>query len=256
MMKLLLLFVLIYMIIPYVITRIMGIGVAIRGRSGRQIALTFDDGPHPLYTPRLLDLLKRKGIKATFFVLGSKAEQHPELTRRIHMEGHQIGIHNYTHLPNWLMSTRRIREMHVQRTADIVERITGERPTFYRPPWGILNIGDLFTLRKTYRIVLWSVLGRDWGKARKSRPLKERILSQLEPGSIILLHDSGDTWGAVPDAPGRMIASLEEVFEDVRFQGYKCVRADELLQNAHGARSELPDAFGRVDTWRSTNKGA
>lgn len=243
MMKLLLLFVLIYMIIPYVITRILGIGAAIRGRTGRKIALTFDDGPDPLYTPRLLDLLKRKGIKATFFVLGSKAEQYPELTRRIYMEGHQIGIHNYTHLPNWLMSPRRVREMHVQRTADIVERITGERPTFYRPPWGILNVGDLFTLRKTYRIVLWSVMGRDWGRARKSKPLKERILSQLEPGSIILLHDSGDTWGAVPDAPGRMIASLEEVLEDVRFQIYKCVRADELLQNARGVRSELSDGL-------------
>ncbi|MWV44447.1 polysaccharide deacetylase family protein [Paenibacillus sp. HJL G12] len=241
--KLIVLFILIYMLIPFVITRVWGMGVAVRGRAGRQIALTFDDGPDPLYTPRLLDLLQKKGIKATFFVLGSKAERYPELIKRIYLEGHQIGIHNYTHLPNWLMSPRHIREKHVGRTADVIERITGERPTFYRPPWGILNIGDLFTLRKTYHIVLWSIMARDWGKERKKKPLKERILSRLEPGSIIVLHDSGDTFGAVPDAPGRMIADLEEALGDARIQGYVFVRTDELLRQAHGARNELSDGL-------------
>ncbi|WJH35220.1 polysaccharide deacetylase family protein [Paenibacillus sp. CC-CFT747] len=78
-------------------------GVIRQGGKG-QIALTFDDGPDPVYTPRLLDLLKERGIRATFFVLGSKAEKHPDLIRRMHEEGHQIGIHNYTHLSNWLMT--------------------------------------------------------------------------------------------------------------------------------------------------------
>ncbi|MCJ8013099.1 polysaccharide deacetylase family protein [Paenibacillus sp. KQZ6P-2] len=240
--KLIAMSVLIYMFIPFVITRIWGVGVAVQGRTSRQIALTFDDGPDPLYTPKLLDLLKQKGIKATFFVLGSKAERYPELIKRMYLEGHQIGIHNHTHLPNWFMSPRHIRDRHVHRTARIIEAITGERPTFYRPPWGILNIGDLFTLRKTYRIVLWSAMGRDWGKEQKSKPLKERIINRLEPGAIIVLHDSGDTFGAMTDAPGRMIASLEEVLEDARIQGYACVRTDELLQQ-DGARSELSDGL-------------
>ncbi|EGG33341.1 polysaccharide deacetylase family protein [Paenibacillus sp. HGF5] len=242
MLNLLLMFVFIYMIIPYVITRIWGFGVTLRGRRGRQIAFTFDDGPDPLHTPKLLDLLKKKRIKVTFFVLGSKAERYPELMKRIHMEGHQIGIHNYSHLPNWLMSPRHIRNKHVHRSADIIERITGERPAFYRPPWGILNLGDLFALRK-YRIVLWSIMGWDWGKGSKNKPLKERILDQLEPGSIILLHDSGDTWGAEPDAPSRMIASLEEVIDTVHIQGYECVRADELLHKPHDSRSDLSKGF-------------
>ncbi|MDQ0091506.1 peptidoglycan/xylan/chitin deacetylase (PgdA/CDA1 family) [Paenibacillus anaericanus] len=223
------LFIIIYMFIPYLITRIWGLGVTMRGRSTRQVAFTFDDGPDPLHTPKLLDVLKRQGVKGTFFVLGSKAEQNPELTRRIHQEGHQIGIHNYTHLPNWIMSPRHIRKQHVQRSADIIERITGERPTFYRPPWGILNMGDLFSLRKSYRIVLWSVMGGDWKVQSRAQPLKEKLMKRIKPGSIILLHDSGDTWGAEEEAPYLMIEGLEEVLEDIQMKGYQCLRTDELL---------------------------
>lgn len=235
--KLLLLFVLVYMLIPLAITRIGGIGVTLRGRTGRKIAFTFDDGPDPVYTPRLLDLLKRKGIKATFFVLGSKAERYPEIIKRMHEEGHLIGIHNYKHHPNWLMSPRRIRSRHVIRTADIIERITNERPVFYRPPWGMLNLGDLFGLRKDFRIVLWSVMGHDWVKDPGLEPLKERILNQLEPGAIILLHDSGDTMGAERDAPELMLESLEGILDDARLQGYECLRVDDLLYRRRQPRS-------------------
>lgn len=227
---LLVLFIVIYMFIPYLITRIWGLGVEMEGGGAPQVAFTFDDGPDPLYTPKLLDLLKRRGIKATFFLLGSKVEQNPELTRRIHQEGHQIGIHNYSHLPNWIMSPRHIRLRHVHRSADIIERITGNRPTFYRPPWGMLNMGDLFYLRKSYRIVLWSVMGRDWKLQSSGKPLKEQLKNRIGPGSIILLHDSGDTWGAEEEAPYRMIEGLEEVLEDVRLKGYTCLRTDELLK--------------------------
>lgn len=127
------------------------------------------------------------------------------------------------------MSPRHIRQQHVQRSADIIERITGERPTFYRPPWGILNMGDLFSLRKSYRIVLWSVMGGDWKVQSRAQPLKEKLLKRIKPGSIILLHDSGDTWGAEEEAPFLMIEGLEEVLEDIQMKGYQCLRTDELL---------------------------
>lgn len=79
-----------------------GMGVHSEVGAEKEIAFTFDDGPDPCYTPELLDLLKEHGIKATFFVLGKKAKQYPELIERMHREGHQIGIHNYTHTPNWI----------------------------------------------------------------------------------------------------------------------------------------------------------
>ncbi|MCE5168861.1 polysaccharide deacetylase family protein [Paenibacillus profundus] len=225
-----LLFIFIYMVIPFIITRICGMGVFRKGKHGAQIAFTFDDGPDPLYTPKLLDLLQEHGVKATFFVLGSKAEKYPELTRRIYREGHQIGIHNYTHLPNWLMTPWHVRQQHVERSADIVERIIGERPAFYRPPWGILNAGDLLYLRKSYRIVLWSVMGWDWKRAVDADQLARRLMKNIKPGSIVLLHDSGDTIGADEAAPQQMLEGLQDILKELRLKGYQCVRADELQE--------------------------
>ncbi len=223
-----LLLIFIYMALPFFMTRICGIGVFRKGKHAAQVAFTFDDGPDPRYTPQLLDLLQEHGIKATFFVLGCKAEKYPELMRRIYREGHQIGIHNYTHLPNWLMTPRQVRRQHVDRSADIVERITGERPAFYRPPWGILNAGDFLFLRKSYRLVLWSVMGWDWKRDTDADRLKRRLIKKIKPGSVVLLHDSGDTIGADEAAPQQMLEGLQDVLKELRLKGYQCVRADEL----------------------------
>lgn len=248
----LLLLIVFYMVLPFVITRICGIGVLRKGKSAARIALTFDDGPDPRYTPQLLDLLGEYGVKATFFVLGSKVEQYPDLTRRIYLEGHQIGIHNYTHLSNWLMTPRQVRERHVKRTADLVGRIVGERPVFYRPPWGIVNAGDLYSLRKSYRIVLWSVMGWDWKRGTDAERLTRRLLRNIKPGSIVLLHDSGETAGADEAAPQQMLKSLPDVLVELHTKGYQCVRVDELQGNhmsasAKGLAQEamgLPRHFG------------
>lgn len=166
-----------YMIVPFALTRILGWGVHSEVGAEKEIAFTFDDGPDPCYTPELLDLLKEHGIKATFFVLGKKAKQYPELIERMHREGHQIGIHNYTiHPTDPLPWTNRRKQ--VDRTADIVERITGERPIFYRPPWGLLNLGDFFLLRESYRIVLWSVMVGDWKASLSAEQLKDALIKK------------------------------------------------------------------------------
>lgn len=225
-------FITIYMIIPYFITRIFGVGVFKKGSQDKQIAFTFDDGPDPRYTPELLDLLRDNDVKATFFVLGSKAEKHPDLIKRIHAEGHQIGIHNYTHTPNWVMTPWKVKRKQVDRSAEIVEQITGERPNYYRPPWGILNMGDFIFLRKAYRIILWSVMAWDWNRKVGSDRLRNILLKNIKPGSIILLHDSGDTPGADEDAPKYMLQGLAEVFEEIREKEYKCVRIDQLMDRA------------------------
>ncbi|MCR8643355.1 polysaccharide deacetylase family protein [Paenibacillus sp. N1-5-1-14] len=221
-----------YMLIPFVITRICGLVVIRRGKAARQVAFTFDDGPNPTYTPRLLDLLHVHGVKATFFVLGKEAEKYPDVIRRMHQEGHQIGIHNYTHTSNWIMTPGEIKRGQIDITADILERITGERPTFYRPPWGLLNLGDLFNyhLRSTYRIVLWSVIVGDWKRSTTAERLRSKLLGRIKPGAIVVLHDSGKTLGADADAPLQMIAGLDAVLMEVHQQGYSCVRVDEMLE--------------------------
>ncbi|GFZ86799.1 polysaccharide deacetylase familiy protein [Paenibacillus marchantiophytorum] len=218
-----------YTMVPFILTRICGWGVLSKGKAGKGVAFTFDDGPDPSYTPDLLDLLQEHDVKATFFVLGKKAEEHPELIRRMHQEGHQIGIHNYIHRSNWILSPWANRREQADRTADIVERITGERPIVYRPPWGLLNIGDLILMRKNYRIVLWSVMVGDWKPAVSVEQLKMNLLKRIKPGSIIVLHDSGDTLGADEEAPRQMIAGLKEVLIEVRRKGLECLRTDELL---------------------------
>ncbi|MEO3945546.1 polysaccharide deacetylase family protein [Gorillibacterium sp. CAU 1737] len=219
-------FLAVYMLLPWILTRMLSVGVIRRGGK-KQLALTFDDGPDPTYTPKLLDLLKEHGVQATFFVLGSKAEKHPDLIQRIHEEGHQIGIHNYTHFSNWLMSPWRVKNRHVDRSATIVEGITGVRPTYYRPPWGIINIFD-FILKKNYKIVLWSLMTHDWNSSIGSAGLKMRLSQGVSDGAIILLHDSGDTLGADVDAPAYMLEALAEALTEFKEAGYSFARVDDL----------------------------
>ncbi|MEF3301660.1 polysaccharide deacetylase family protein [Paenibacillus sp. GYB003] len=224
-----LLIVAIYTIVPWVATRIFAIGVFRRGKVTNQVALTFDDGPDPVYTPLLLDLLQKHKAKATFFVLGAKAERHPELIERMHREGHQIGIHNYSHKSNWFMSPWSVRSKQADRSAEIVASITGTKPDYYRPPWGILNVFDLFFL-KHYTVVLWSVMPKDWRSRVGRNKLKSRLLNTIVPGSVVLLHDSGETFGADRDAPSHMLDALDDVLSHMKERGLVTVRVDELLQ--------------------------
>lgn len=231
-----LIFVAVYMVVPWIMTRVIGIGVFRKGKTAGQIALTFDDGPDPIYTPKLLDLLKKHGVRATFFVLGSKAEKHPDLIRRIHEDGHQIGVHNYTHLSNWLMAPWAVRKRHVIRSADIVEGITGVRPAYYRPPWGIINLFD-FRLNSSFRLVMWSHMGRDWNSRIGQTKLRSSLVNGVREGAVILLHDSGETLGADRDAPMHMLAALEDALVEFGRRNWSCVRVDEMA--ALGADTAL-----------------
>ncbi|MDQ0418618.1 peptidoglycan/xylan/chitin deacetylase (PgdA/CDA1 family) [Croceifilum oryzae] len=218
----------VYGVIPSIVSRRLGVGVFREGCTSDGIAFTFDDGPDPIYTPKLLDLLKKHNIKATFFVLGSKAERFPHLIRRMHHEGHLIGVHNYVHRCNWFLTPRTVRQ-NLKHTVSIIEKTTGERPVFYRPPWGLLNIFDFFLVRKNYKIVLWSLMVGDWRSKGGSKRIEIKILDKLSPGALIVLHDSGETWGADEDAPLHMIKALESVFQEIHHRGWKCVRVDKMI---------------------------
>lgn len=159
-------------------------------RSATGIALTFDDGPHPEHTPRLLDELARHQVRATFFVVGQAVESYPDIARRIVDEGHALGSHTYTHSePAETSATSLLDE--VRRSLDLIEGLTGERPTLFRPPKGKLSITKslgLWKLRQT--IVLWNRDPHDY----RADP-NEGILPWVEAyaplgGDIVLLHDT------------------------------------------------------------------
>lgn len=220
-----------YAVIPTVLARVFGIGVFKKATAEHQFTLTFDDGPDPVYTPLLLEILRKHQIQATFFVLGQKAEHHPELLQQIHQEGHLIGIHHYTHIANWLLSPFQIRKR-INHTANIVEKIIGVRPVYYRPPWGLVTVVDWF-FYKRYRIVLWSLMVGDWTGKKKQKSVGQKLIKGVENGSIIVLHDSGETFGAADDAPMYMMEALQFFLKETQSKGYTCVRMDYLLDPSH-----------------------
>ena len=217
-----------YAFLPGLISRTFGFRVFKRGRADNEIALTFDDGPDPEYTPMLLDLLKRYDAKATFFVVGIHAERHPELLQRMHAEGHVIGIHNYVHKSNWFMRPGSVKRQ-IHRTSEIIRKATDVRPAYYRPPWGIVNLFDFSNLGYL-QIILWSTLFGDWRKRVGVERLKKRLMKKLRPGEVLLLHDCGSTLGADREAPANMLGALEPFLAEGKNRGIKFVHITEMIR--------------------------
>src|SRR3989338_7213198 len=125
------------------------------------ITLTFDDGPHPLYTPMVLKVLEKSNVKATFFLTGNQVEKYPQLVREIVNDGHEIGNHNYSHRHIKKMSYKEL-SGEIQQTNKIIQNITGTSPKFYRPPYGELNMSLFwFAFFRKMTVVLWSVDSND-----------------------------------------------------------------------------------------------
>ncbi len=165
----------------------------------RGVALTFDDGPDPKTTPRVLDALDAADAKATFFVIAHKAEAHPELVREIVRRGHQVGLHGYAHDRFFsLRSEERVRD-DLERGMRVLEEITGERPLFFRPPIGhtnpiIARVTDALDLVT----VGWTVSARDGLKDAVPRAVVNRVQRGLYDGAIVLMHDASERGSHVP----------------------------------------------------------
>lgn len=153
------------------------------------IAFTFDDGPHPVWTRKLLDGLKERGIKATFFVIGENAEKYPELIQRMVEEGNQVGNHTYSHVQlTGCAENTAVEE--IQKTQDVIYGNTGFYPQYIRPPFGSWN--SSLQEKTNLEAVLWDVDPYDW-KTRNADQVVSRIINQTKDGSIILLHDIYET---------------------------------------------------------------
>ncbi|MNO29956.1 Peptidoglycan-N-acetylglucosamine deacetylase [compost metagenome] len=225
-----------YAFIPGLITRMFGFRVFRHGLTKDEFALTFDDGPDPVYTPQLLDLLQRYGAKATFFVVGSNAEKNPQLIKRMYEEGHLIGIHNYVHKTNWLMFPATVKKQ-IQKTNKIIHEVTGKTTHYYRPPWGIVNLFD-FAKRDDTQIVLWSGIFNDWRVKIGANRLTKRMMKKLRGGEVFLLHDCGATLGADNGAPGEMLIALERVLQEAERRGLRSIRVDEMIQETERIKRE------------------
>ena len=189
---------------------------------GPYIAMTFDDGPNEKLTPQLLDLLAAHHIKATFFVIGKNAVDHPEVLQRAVREGHEIGNHSWSH-PNFgKMSDENVRR-ELKKTDDAITSACGVRPTLMRPPYGSITPHEKRWIHDDfgYRIILWDVDPLDW-KRPGPEVVARRIVKETRSGSIVLSHDIH---------PGT-IEAMPETLSELEAKGFKFVTVSELIAMA------------------------
>jgi peptidoglycan-N-acetylglucosamine deacetylase len=206
---------------------------------GPYIAMTFDDGPSATLTPKLLDLLATRHIKVTFFVIGENVAEHPEIVARAAREGHEIGNHSWSH-PNFgKMSDDNVRSQ-LRRTDDAIRSATGNRPTLMRPPYGSITAREKLWIHDEfgYRIILWDVDPYDW-KRPGPAVVRNRILKETQPGSIVLSHDIH---------PGT-IEAMPSTLDALEAKGFKFVTVSELIRMATPQASHpSPQPSGNIST--------
>jgi len=186
------------------------------------VAMTFDDGPHQTLTPKLLDLLAQKKIKATFFVLGENAQRHPEILQRAVAEGHEIGNHSWSH-PNLAKLSNEALRSQLQRTDDVITQAIGLHPKIMRPPYGELTPNQRQWVNREfgYKVILWDVDPLDWKEPGPSI-VAQRIIRETKPGSIMLSHD----------IHAQTITAMPETFDALLAKGFRFVTVSQLLSLA------------------------
>ena len=188
--------------------------------SGRDknVCLTFDDGPNPIYTPRILQILKEKKARATFFLTGQHAQQHPGLVKNIYESGHELGGHTFSHVQLPKVPSQKIKQ-ELETTRSIIESASGAKIFLFRPPWGIFNSRSLAEIAMCkFDVVLWSVDSHDWSRPGIAQ-IKANVLGKAKNGSIILFHDDHD----------QIVQALPEIISNLQQQGYQFLTVSEMM---------------------------
>jgi peptidoglycan/xylan/chitin deacetylase (PgdA/CDA1 family) len=196
------------------------------------LAMTFDDGPSVKYTPQLLDMLKARHLKATFFLVGQNVEAHPEIVRRIVAEGHELGNHTWDH-PQLSKLTDDQATDEIEKTQEAIIAACGVTPTLLRPPYGALNKPEHTWIPQDLKlnVIYWWVVTEDW-KRPGVFPILQRVLEGARPGAIILQHDiHPQTIEAMPAALDGLVA-----------KGYHLVTISELIAMEHAEATAAPAA--------------
>jgi peptidoglycan/xylan/chitin deacetylase (PgdA/CDA1 family) len=185
------------------------------------IALTFDDGPWPNTTAKVLDILKKNRIKSTFFVVGQNVKNYPDLTKQIVADGHIIANHTWHHWYHQMNAQAAAYE--VANTGDIIYQTTGVRTSLFRPPGGIMNNGvAAYAKNNKYAVIMWSADSMDYSRPAVPR-LMNNIFREAKPGGIVLMHDGGGD-------RSNTVKALPEIISRFRKQGYEFVTVPELLE--------------------------
>lgn len=188
---------------------------------GKVIAYTFDDGPHPQNTPRLLDMLKERGIKATFFLIGKSAATWPDVVKRIVEEGHEVANHTWDHTQlTHLKESAVLQEL--QSTHDAIVKACGVAPILYRPPYGAITMSQKKMIHEhfgTYPTILWDVDPEDWKAPRSAEKVHDQVIAQTRAGSIILCHDIHPT----------TVDAMPKTLDELKAKGFQFVTVTQLI---------------------------
>jgi len=193
------------------------------------VALTFDDGPSDIWTPKILDELKKAGAKATFFMLGEHVEKYPEVARRVAQEGHDIGNHTYEHGALLYFTKEELKET-IEKTERIIKEATGVTTKYFRPPKAWLSKREKIKIKEMgYEIILWSLNSKDWVNF-DDKYIIRYIMRNVQPGDIILFHDSGGFFAKEGGNRYETVLTIPRLIEKLKEKGYKCVTITELLK--------------------------
>ncbi len=206
-------------------------GIVRSGGERPYVALTFDDGPSPRYTPAILDVLREKGVKATFFVVGKHVEKYPEIARKIVLDGHEIGNHTYSHR-DLVPASQRTVLREINQAEQVIEKICRVKPSLFRPPRGLYSESvRQLVVEQGYTMVLWSVSTLDWSGLTACMILR-RVKKYARNGSIILFHDSGALLKREGGLRDRTVKALSQVIDYLSSQNLQFVTVSQLLKDA------------------------
>jgi peptidoglycan-N-acetylglucosamine deacetylase len=202
--------------------------------AGREVALTFDDGPAEPFTGQVLDILRDYRVPATFFCCGKNVARFPDLVRRADAEGHAIGNHTWSH-PLLYFKTRRVIEDEIDRTQEVIERLAGQAPRLFRPPYGVRWFGLFPALRaRGLTDVQWSDTGYDWKAQYDGTAIVRHTLAKLRGGAVVLLHDGRERREPEQVDASTTVAALPSIIEGARRAGLEFAPITRFVARASG----------------------
>jgi len=198
----------------------------VRGKNPRQLALTYDDGPNDPHTLRLLEVLAKHDVRATFFLIGRYVQQRPEIAREVALAGHALGNHTFSH-PNLIFCSQTQTRIQLQECTRAIQDATGQTPKLFRPPFGGRRTSTLRIVRELgLTPVMWDVTGFDWN-AHSSAAVEQKVMKETRGGSVILLHDGSHKQLGLDRS--HTVAATDALLTRYKAEGYEFVTIAEML---------------------------
>ena len=222
--------------LPGFVTKIFPRAIWTLPNSRKEIYLTFDDGPIPGVTPAVLDLLRKEGIKATFFCVGENVFKYPEVYQQVLDEGHAVGNHTYNHY-NGLKKRKTKYLSNIEKAGELIES------NLFRPPYGFMRWSQYHTLKKQYKIIMWDVISCDYKRSLSKEQVVANVLDYIRPGSIVTFHDHKKTYENI-------MYALPRVIKELKTQGYTFNK----IEFEKKVQLRTPSYWNKLLQLRSRNK--